>query len=70
MRIGPYYVKEADNWATITKCPYYEKEADNWATTTCPCPVYGFSLTPENGFFDPENGQNDPLRGPKFDQKF
>ena len=28
------------------------------------------SKRPENGFFDPEYGQNDPLRGLKFDQKF
>ena len=29
-----------------------------------------FSKSPENGFFDPEYGQNDPLRGPNFDQNF
>ena len=29
-----------------------------------------FSKSPENGFFDPEYGQNDPLRGPNFDQHF
>ena len=26
--------------------------------------------TPKNGLFDPENGQNNLLRGPIFDQKF
>ena len=24
--------------------------------------------SPENGFVDPEKGENDPLRGPKLDQ--
>ena len=27
-------------------------------------------ITPENGCFDPENGQNIHLRGPTFDQIF
>ena len=41
-------------------------KAKNNAQTTYEQLQTNFLKGPKNDFFDPENGQNEPLRGPKF----
>ena len=45
-------------------------EAKNNAQTTSEHLQDNFQKPQKTGFFDAENGQNDPLRGPNFDPKF
>ena len=52
---GHISILQAENTPTNCIC----KEKNNSKTT---------SKKPENGFVDPDKGENDPLSGPKLDQ--